>query len=102
MARRVEKVHGLYVLIPLRDYHLAYILAGLKLLKEKHVKLGNKGQVTYIENLSEYIRKYFSELIKATKVYRRYIDHKPLVDDPPVKAKPIGEIEVYLDPEYSK
>ena len=99
MGRR-EKVHGLYVLVPLRDYHLAYILAGLKLLREKHKASGNKAQVTYINRLYNHLKTYFSELIKATKVYRRYLDHNPLVNDPPIDARPIKDIEIYLDPEY--
>ncbi len=100
MGNRKPKVHGLYVNVPLRDYHLAYILAGLKLLEEKHLEKGNKGSVTFIRNLRSHIRRYFSELIKQTKVYRRYLDHNPLSEDPPVDEAPPPEPTVYKDPDY--
>ncbi len=98
---RREKVHGLYVLVPLRDYHLSYILGGLKLLKEKHVKNGNKAAVSYIEKLEDHLRRYFSELIKKTKACRVYVDHKSPWDPPKVIPRPFdGDIEVYVDPDY--
>jgi len=100
MAKRKVKVHGLYVVVPLRDYHLAYILKGLKLLREEHASRGLPS-VKFIDGLTEHIRKYFSELIRQTKIYRRFIDHHTLTDIPPIKEMPIPEPTVYKDPEYN-
>ncbi len=102
MPRRIEKVHGLYVLVPLRDYHLAYILAGLKLLEEEHRARDLKGSVKFIRGLRDHIRKYFAELIRQTKIMRRHLDHIPLLDDPPVVERSIPRpIDVvFKDPDY--
>jgi len=97
--KKKQKVHGLYVEVPLRDYHLAFILSGLKLLREKHVKNGNNGTVKFIDGLREYIRRYFSELIKQTRTYRMFLDHTPLGDSPIKEKKPQLPI-VYKDPDY--
>ena len=96
---RREKVHGLYALVPLRDYHFAYILRGLELLKEDHMKRG-LASVKFIENLQNHLRKHFSELIKTTKRCRVYLDHKSPWDPPEVKPRKFDRIEIYVDPDY--
>ena len=101
MPRR-EKVHGLYVLVPLRDYHLAYILSALKLLEEKHRSRDLKASVKFIQKLRDHIRIYFAELIRQTKIMRRHLDHIPLTDDPPIVERPLPAPSsvVFKDPEY--
>jgi hypothetical protein len=100
--RRREKVHGLYILVPLRDYHLAYILSGLRLLEEEHKARGLKGSVRFIQGLQDHIRKYFAELIRQTKIMRRYLDHIPLFDEPPIEERPLPHPVdvVFKDPYY--
>ena len=102
MPKEREKVHGLYILVPLRHYHLAYILSGLKLLEETHAARGLKGSVKFIQGLRDHIRKYFAELIRQTKIMRRHLDHVPLSDDPPVVERSIPRpIDVvFKDPDY--
>ena len=102
MPRKIEKVHGLYILVPLRDYHLAYILSALKLLEEKHRSMDLKGSVKFTQRLRNHIRKYFAELIRQTKIMRRHLDHIPLLDDPPIVERPIpNPVDVvFKDPDY--
>lgn len=103
MSKRRELVHGLYVLVPLRDYHLAYIQKALELLEEDHKKRGIKHTPTYIRNLREHIRRYFSELLKKTKRMNTHLKHRSLAPiSIEIRKIPEPKDVVFLDPDYDK
>jgi len=99
--KRKEIVHGLYVLVPLRDYHLAYIQRALKLLEEDHRRRGLKHTQTYIRNLREHIKKYFSALLRKTKKMNTHLKHQRLAPmSIEIRKIPEPEEVIFLDPDY--
>jgi len=96
-----EIVRGLYVLVPLRDYHLAFIQRALELLEKEHREKGLKATANYIRNLRDFIRKYFSSLLKKTKAFRKYLLNHSF-GEISIIEKSIPEPQVFLDPDYDK
>ena len=94
-----ELVHGLYILVPLRDYHLAYLIKAVDLAIEYYEKKGIKNSATYCRNLRQILSTALSILVKETRKYNRFLKHIPLHNDPPIEEK-LPEMKVYMDPNY--
>ena len=100
MVRR-ELVHGLYICVPLRDYHLAFLIKALDLAIEYYGKRDLKNCVSYCKNLKSSLSVALGLLVKKTKQYNMFLKHNPLIDDPPVPFKS-PSLEIYMDPKYFK
>jgi len=96
-----EKVHGLYVPVPLRDYHFAYILKALRTLKDIYESEGMKGQVSFMNTLIEHFRKNFSLLVKETKNKRANMDNVAFMPLNHPEINPKEFYKVYMDPGYN-
>ena len=100
--RRKEYVHGLYVLVPVRDFHLTYIIKALRDLALKYEEEKKIAHSKYCISLANLFSEALSQLIKVTKIYNQYLKHRALFQEPPVKEKKIIKFEIYLDPDYMR
>lgn len=98
--RRPEKVHGLYVATPLRDYHFAYLLKALSLLEDHYRARGMKGPLSYTRHLRQHLRVHFRLLVQETKRKRQNLDHLALEMLVFPEKVPEEFLTVYLDPTY--
>ena len=96
--RRKEVVHGLYIYVPLRDYHLAYIIHALDMLIDHYHQRKMKGAKKYCEKLRETMSKALSILIRETRKYNIHLKHYAFDEIEYEKEKP--SFKILLDPEY--
>ena len=98
--RRKEIVHGLYIYVPLRDYHLAYIIRALDMLIDYYRNKKIKHAETYCKKLRETMSKALSTLIKETRKYNIHLKHYAFDEIEYKREKP--SFKIFLDPEYAR
>lgn len=97
---RREIVRGLYSLVPLRDYHFAYIQKGLELLEKDLRQREHIAAANFVANLRQYLREYFSYLLKMTKAMRRHILNHSFAEMDDIRVREPPRPNVFIDPNY--
>ena len=98
--RRKEIVHGLFIYVPLRDYHLAYIIRALDMLIDHYRGKKMKSAETYCRKIRKTMSNALSMLIKETRKYNIHLKHYAFEEIRYEERKP--EFKIFLDPEYGK